>query len=118
MDDGQPLPLLCGGRRCSPVCWGLVVYLRGPTTEESFLDALFIVPFALTCGAFLIYGVLMIMAGLPRWMGVVAILLGGLMPWLGMLPLWWFVAGVALGVGLLRLVRRSSAVAPAGLITS
>jgi hypothetical protein len=96
---------------------GLVVYLRGPSTEESFLEAFFIVPFALTCVAFITYGVLMIMVGLPRWMGIVAILVGGLLPWLGLLPLWWFVAGVPLAVGLLRLVRRSRAAAPAGVAT-
>lgn len=83
-----------------------VVYFRGPTPGDS-LDAFFTVGFMLMCVAFVAYGVLMIMAGLPKWMGVVAILLGGIMPWLGFLPLWWFVAGVALAVGLLRWERRT-----------
>lgn len=82
------------------------VYFRGPTVQDS-LDALFTVGFTIMCVAFVAYGILMIIARLPKWMGVVAILLGGIMPWLGFLPLWWFVAGVALAVGLLRWERRA-----------
>ncbi len=52
------------------------------------------VGFSLT---FIVYGVLMVRGAMPTWLGVVWVFCGVIF-WLGILPLWFFVGGLTFGV--------------------
>ena len=83
------------------------------------LDAVDIV-FGLVAGggfslSFVVFGYLMVRGAMPTWLGVVWIICG-VMYWLGILPLWFFVGALVFGVR--GLARFRSGSPPAGLISA
>jgi hypothetical protein len=71
-----------------------------PSSFEMLVFGLAAVGFSLT---FIIYGVLMIRSSLPTWLGGVWVFCGVIF-WVGILPLWFFVGAVVFGIwGLLSL---------------
>jgi hypothetical protein len=60
--------------------------------------------------SFLVFGYLMIRGAMPRWLGVVWIICGVLF-WLGILPLWFFVGALVFGIRGLIAFRAGSSTA-------
>ena len=75
-----------------------------PQRRAGPIDVVFFLPAAIGfCLSVIVFGVLMVRGGMPTWLGGVWVICG-VMFWIGILPLWFFLAALVFGVwGLVRI---------------